>query len=64
MEEASLALRFMLSRPITAAVPPGNYQLFDWACQAAEAFAPLSDEEEALVAQRSRGLDPIFPEHS
>lgn len=60
-EEASLALRFALSKPITAAVSPGQFELYDWACQAAEAFIPLSEEEDALVAQRSTGLDPIFP---
>ncbi len=63
-EEASLALRFTLSRPVTAAVAPGQPELFDWACRAAETFTPLSDEEEALVAQRSEGLAPIFPEGS
>jgi len=60
-EEASLALRFTLSRPITAAVSPSHVELLWWACDAADQFTPLSEEEEAQVARRSQGLEPIFP---
>jgi len=60
-EEASLALRFTLSRPITAAVSPSHIELLWWACDAADQFTPLSEEEEAQVARRSQGLEPIFP---
>ena len=60
-EEASLALRFTLSKPITAAVSPGHAELLWWACDAAEQFQPLSEEEAAQLAERSEGLDPIFP---
>jgi len=61
-EEASLAVRFTLSLPITAAVTPGHAELLRWACDAAEQFKPLSKREAALVAKKSEGLDPIFPE--
>jgi hypothetical protein len=60
-QEASLALRFVLSKPITAAVSPGHWRFFDWMCQTAESFTPLSDEEETMLAQRGQGLEPIFP---
>lgn len=60
-EEASLALRFTLSRPITAAVSPSHVELLWWACDAADQFTPLSEEEEAQVARRSNGLESIFP---
>jgi aryl-alcohol dehydrogenase-like predicted oxidoreductase len=60
-EEASLALRFTLSKPITAAVSPSHAELLWWACDAADQFKPLSEEEAAQVARRSEGLDPIFP---
>ncbi|HIC89519.1 MAG TPA: aldo/keto reductase [Anaerolineae bacterium] len=60
-EEASLALRFMLSKSITAVVSPGHAKLLWWACDVADQFTPLSEEEEALLARRSEGLDPIFP---
>jgi len=61
-EEASLALRFTLSLPITAAVSPSHAELLWWACDAAEKFKPLSKDEAAQVAKKSEGLDPIFPQ--
>jgi len=60
-EEVSSALRFTLSRPVTAAVSPGHAELLWWACDVADQFTPLSREEEAEVARQSAGLDPIFP---
>ena len=61
-EEASLALRFTLSKPIAAAVSPGHVELFEWACDTADRFTPLTEKEEGLLAERSQGLDPIFPQ--
>lgn len=61
-KEAQLALRFTLSRPITAAVCPSHAELLWWACDAADQFKPLSEAEEAQVAERSAGLEPIFPQ--
>jgi len=61
-EEASLALRFTLSMPITAAVSPSHAELLWWACDAAEKLKPLSREEAALLSKRSKDLDPIFPQ--
>lgn len=60
--EAKLALRFTLSKSITAAVSPGHIELLRWACDAADEFKPLSQEEAAQVARLSKGLAPIFPE--
>jgi len=60
-DEASLALRFVLSKPITAAVSPSHAELLWWACDAADRFEPLSEEEAIQVARLSEGLDPIFP---
>lgn len=61
-DEAKLALRFTLSKSITAAVSPGHIELLRWACDAADKFTPLSQEEAAQVARLSEGLAPIFPE--
>ena len=61
-EEAELALRFTLSRPVTAAVCPSHAELLWWACDIADRFQPLTADEEALVAQQSVGLKPIFPQ--
>ena len=60
-DEALMALRFTLSLPTTAAVSPSHAELLWWACDAAEQYAPLSDEEARMVAERSEGLEPIFP---
>jgi predicted aldo/keto reductase-like oxidoreductase len=60
-EEAQWAVRFTLSKPITAGTSPGHAQLLWWMCDAAEQFTPLSDQEAAELAKRSEGLDPIFP---
>lgn len=60
-EEASLALRFTLSKPITAAVSPSHAELLWWACDIADDLTALSDEEAGLLAQRSLGVKPIFP---
>lgn len=59
-EEAVMAVRFTLSLPVTAAVAPGHAELLWWMCDAAEAFKPLSEDEKIAVANRSRGLEPIF----
>jgi hypothetical protein len=61
-EEAALALRFTLSRPITALTSPSHAELLWWACDAADRLRPLSQEEEAQVARLSEGLEPIFPQ--
>lgn len=61
LEEAKLAVRFTLSLPITAAVSAGQAELLWWACEAAENITPLTEEEEALLRERSSELDTIFP---
>jgi aryl-alcohol dehydrogenase-like predicted oxidoreductase len=59
-EEASLGLRFTLSRPVTALTSPSHAELLWWACDAAERFTPLSAAEEAELAARAEALEPIF----
>ena len=59
-EEAKMALRFTLSKPITAAVSPSHAEFLWWACDIADQFEPLSEEEDAHVAKLSEGLDPLF----
>ena len=61
-EEASLAFRFTLSKPITAATSPSHAELLWWMCDAADQFTPLSEEEAEEVAERSTDLEPIFPQ--
>ena len=59
-EEAALALRFTLSKPVTAASTPGHPEFLWWACDIADNFKPLSKEEELLLKEKSRGLEPVF----
>jgi len=60
-EEAALAFRFTLSLPVTSAVCPSHAELLQWTLDAADAFAPLTPEEEDLLRQRSQTLSPVFP---
>lgn len=59
-EEASLALRWTLSQPITAAVPPGEERYFRLAMDVAQRFEPLKEEEEKKFMARAAGVEPIF----
>lgn len=61
-EEAQLAFRFTLSKPITAAVSPGHEELLWWMCDIAEHFTPLTEAEDAQLAAMSADLDVIFPQ--
>lgn len=59
-EEASLALRWTLSKPITAAVPPGDEKYFRLALDVAQKFEPLREEEEKTLMARAVGVEPLF----
>ena len=60
-EEASLAFRFTLSKPITAGTSPSHAELLWWMCDAADDFSHLSAEEALELKERSNGLEAIFP---
>lgn len=60
---AGLALRFTLSLPITAAVPPGHVELWRTAVEVAGDPRPLAPEELAeLRSLAAAETAPIFPE--
>jgi len=59
---AKLAIRYTLSKPITAAITPGYIKFFRWAIDVAQDFIPLSEEEENKLLTLSKGLKPIFPQ--
>jgi aryl-alcohol dehydrogenase-like predicted oxidoreductase len=63
-DEASLALSFTLSLPVTSAVSPGHTELLWWACDAAEQFSSLLKKKSVQVAEKSKNLDPIFTRHN
>lgn len=60
MELASLALRFTLSQPITAAIPPGDPELFRIAVEIGQDFRPITEEETALLRRMAKGRAPLF----
>jgi predicted aldo/keto reductase-like oxidoreductase len=59
-DEASLALRFTLSQPVTAAIPPGQPSLWRMAVDLAMTFEPLTESEQQQVEAMAEGLRPIF----
>ena len=59
-ELASLAFRFSLSQPITAAIPPGDPGLFKMAMDLAEKFTPIMEEEIEELRIRAEGGRPLF----
>jgi aryl-alcohol dehydrogenase-like predicted oxidoreductase len=58
--EMALALRFTLSHPVTAAIPPGNEALFLKTLELAASFAPLSPDEVATLKLRGASETPLF----
>jgi predicted aldo/keto reductase-like oxidoreductase len=58
--EAMLGLRFTLSHPITAAIPPGDENLFLMALRLASKFTPLSSSEVESLKLKAMKTEPIF----
>jgi len=59
-EEAALGLRWTLSHPITAAVPPGDEAYFRLAMDVAQQFKPVTSAEEKDLLTRATSVEPIF----
>jgi aryl-alcohol dehydrogenase-like predicted oxidoreductase len=59
-EQAALALRWTLSQPVTAAVPPGDEKYFQHALNVAQTFEPITSEEEKTLMASAQGVEPIF----
>ncbi len=59
-DEAALSLRFTLTLPVTAAVPPGDARLFKRALDLAHGYSPLRPDDEAKVRELAAGLNPLF----
>lgn len=57
---ASLALRFTLSLPVTAAIPPGHMELWELALRMGQDPQPLSEAELAEVWAMALDTEPIF----
>jgi aryl-alcohol dehydrogenase-like predicted oxidoreductase len=59
-DEASLGLRWTLSHPITAAIPPGDERYFRLAMDVAQYYKPLESHEEQALLSGGHGVEPIF----
>jgi aryl-alcohol dehydrogenase-like predicted oxidoreductase len=58
--EATLGLRWTLSHPITAAIPPGDERYFRLAMDVAQNYKPLEAAEEKTLLAGGPGTEPIF----
>ena len=58
--EATAALRYTLSLPITAALPPGDIRLFRMAMDIADAYTPLTSVEMETIQARAHSETPLF----
>jgi predicted aldo/keto reductase-like oxidoreductase len=59
-EIARLALRYTLSKDLTAAIPPGDAIFFWKAVEVARNFKPISPGENETLAKLATGLKPVF----
>ncbi|HYW94743.1 MAG TPA: aldo/keto reductase [Bacteroidales bacterium] len=58
--EAQMGLRFTLSHPVTAAIPPGHEDLFRMALDLATRFDPLNENEVLAIKQKGLKGQPLF----
>jgi predicted aldo/keto reductase-like oxidoreductase len=59
-EDAGMGLRFTLSHPVTAAIPPGDENLFALALKLAAGFQPLAPAEVEAIKKRGFAAGPLF----
>lgn len=59
-EKAREGLRFTLSHPVTAAIPPGHEDLFSMALGLATEFMPMADSEIKAIKEKAMKTKPIF----
>jgi aryl-alcohol dehydrogenase-like predicted oxidoreductase len=59
-EDIRMGLRFTLSHPVTAAVTPGEAELFKIALSVSDTLNPLTKEEVQLIKERGLKGNPLF----
>ena len=59
-ELMKLALRWTLSQPVTAAIPPGDPELWQMAVELAHNFTSITSEEEMILKNEAKGKRPLF----
>jgi len=59
-EDARMGLRFTLSHPVTAALPPGEGELFRLALTLSDRLQPLSKHEISMIKENALKTNPLF----
>jgi predicted aldo/keto reductase-like oxidoreductase len=59
-DEALTGLRFTLSHPVTAAIPPGNENLFSMALSLAKNITPMDENEIQAIKKYALREEPLF----
>ncbi len=59
-EIMKLALKYTLSKNVTAAIPPGQYTLFLKALEIMNDFSPITEEETQKLLTLSKNTTPVF----
>jgi aryl-alcohol dehydrogenase-like predicted oxidoreductase len=59
-EDIRMGLRFTLSHPVTAALPPGEADLFRMALSVADSLTPLTKDEVKMIKERALHGIPLF----
>jgi len=60
VEDITMGLRFTLSHPITAAIPPGEEKLFRQALSVAGNLKPLTENEIQIIKEKALKGTPLF----
>jgi predicted aldo/keto reductase-like oxidoreductase len=58
--QAALGYRWTLSRPITAAIPPGDERYFRLGMEIGQQFQPITEQESTKLMASATGINPIF----
>lgn len=59
-EQAALGLRWTLSQPVTAAIPPGDERYFRLGMDVAQNFKPITNDERQQLLAQAKGIAPLF----
>jgi len=55
-----MGLRFTLSHPVTAAIPPGEAELFKMALNLSGKLTPIKKSEIKLIKEKALSGTPLF----
>jgi predicted aldo/keto reductase-like oxidoreductase len=58
--QAELGYRWTLSRPVTAALPPGDERYFRLGMEIGQRFQPVTEDETATLMASATGVNPFF----